>query len=119
MSSTQAAPVNDTAAVLDRNIALIMCAVFAPGRVINFRSSRRETYRYDLGGYVGSCKPSSRNVVGHGDVPSEGECATLSGIHVYTYDASARRIHTAHLRDVIARAKPIPLVLPYVNYFGR
>lgn len=43
-------PVDDTAAAPDRNIALIMCAVFAPGRVINFGSSRRETYRYDLGG---------------------------------------------------------------------
>lgn len=42
------------AAASDRNIALIMCAVFAPGRVINFGSSRRETYRYDLRGYVGS-----------------------------------------------------------------
>ena len=30
-----------------------MCAVFAPGRVINFGSSRGETYHYDLGGYVG------------------------------------------------------------------
>lgn len=61
----QAAPVDDTAAAPDRNIALIMCAVFAPGRVINFGSSRRETYRYDLGGYVGSCEPSGRDV---GDV---------------------------------------------------
>lgn len=86
-----AAPVDDTAAAPDRNIALIMCAVFAPGRVINFGSSRRETYRYDLGGYVGSCEPSSWNVVGHGDVPSEDGYATLAGIHVYTYDASARR----------------------------
>lgn len=45
---------DDTApsGVPDRNIALIMCAVFAPGRVINFGSSRGETYHYDLGGYV-------------------------------------------------------------------
>jgi len=71
------APVDDTAVALDRNIALIMCAVFALGRVINFGSSRRETYRYDLGGYVGSGEPSSgRNDVGHGDVPSEGGYAT-------------------------------------------
>lgn len=35
---------DDTAAAVpDRNIALIMCAVFAPGRVINFGSSRGET----------------------------------------------------------------------------
>jgi len=81
-----------------------MCAVFAPGRVINFGSSRRETYRYDLGGYVGSQELSSRNVVGHGDVPSEDGCVNPprnTRLHVRCIRLAQ---HTAHLRDVIARA---------------
>lgn len=93
-----------------------MCAVFAPGRVINFGSSRgeRETYHYDPGGI----RPVTESDVdkpwggegGEGVQPCSQPLSPRSRYSVelraFAYDT--RR--TAHLRDVIARRNPIQII---------
>lgn len=122
-----------------------MCAVFAPGRVINFGSSRGETYHYDLGGYVGDpgnpwCRGTmSTNRLAAGGrggggaerrMPGDGETGFVRSSPGIPVGAGERKGGTrawcntfawrgARLIFEMLLRDESASVPPYANYFGR